>query len=388
MQTQIRRQFHGRGRDDRVEQRRRDHGADGAANRSQEQRFEHQIADQRGPAGAECRPHRQFVAPVDGAGHQQPGHVQGRNHQQQDHRAEQQRCAGLEAAAPVLAHRFDAQLQVAVHRGVRFGPRREMAGELGLGRGLRDAWCETGDRPRRAAGAVVDERRRQVLRQRRPELDDVALDRAVESRRRHADDGEDRRLSTKRPADHRGIAAKAARPEPGANHRDARRVGGEVGGGQQPPVQRAQTERREVVGRDALATQALGARVEQADGAAARRAQERVERRDPAVEVAQFGNRQRPAGFTRGRVGQPHPHQPIGVRERHAAHRHCRKKSRRSCGGRHADGGAQHGGYGQEGRTAQTGDHAAESAWIEHAVGGPARRCATVVPPPIAPKIS
>ena len=327
-------------------------GPDGAADGRQHQRFEHQVGDERGPAGAECRAHRQLAAAIDGARNEQSGHVQRRDDQEQDHRAEQQRGAGLEAAAPVLAHRLDAEAGDRDRARDAPGPRppdvpassacaaacvtpgasraiaqaerpvRESMSAAGryCGSGIQNSMMSLSTVPSNPGGAT-------------PTMVNTAA--SVRSGRPTNAGSPPKRLAQKRAL----ITV------------DARRVGGEVRGGQQPAVQRAQAEGRKVIGRDALAAQALGAGVEKADGPAARRAEERVEGGDVALEVAQFGNRQRPAGFARCRVGQPDADQPLGVGKGHATHRHRRKKCRRSCGGRHADGGAQHGGNGQEGRT-------------------------------------
>ena len=57
--------------------------------------------------------------------------------------------------------------------------------------------------------------------------------------------------------------------------------------------------------------------------------------------------------------------------EEHKTHRDCRKQRRRSRGRRNTKGGTQHGGAGQEGRPAETGDDTAGGSGSDHAIHSP-----------------
>lgn len=185
--------------------------------------------------------------------------------------------------------------------------------ELLLDLGERGVRGKVSDHPALAHVTRRSDRRGQVLRERNPELHDVALDAAVEPPVEDADDLEGGGLGAERASDDAGVSAIVPPPRRIADDRDARGPRGVVACRERATPRRLHPEQLEVGGGHRFTSQSLGTVVEQRDEPRARRASHAVQGRDLAGHVGDVGDRHVEPWIDV--AGQPHAHEALTIGE-------------------------------------------------------------------------
>ena len=272
------------GRGERRDQERHappgEHQADGAAGDGEEQRFGQHQPRQPGPAGAERHAQGQLALPRHAASDQQVGDVGAGDQQHAErhrHQQPQRQVERLAQHARPLRRRQHGQAarQERAPRVRRGGVESRVGGlvreqrrveriEAGAQRVDRRAVGEPAEdlHPAEAAALELQPRRTHLRlhRERHEHLGRRQQLEAVEAARGHADHGQRMAVDDDGLADHVAVAGEAALPVVVAQHRDRRAARRDVvAGREQPARRRREPEDGEVVARDQLALDALGA---------------------------------------------------------------------------------------------------------------------------------